>query len=77
MPKPKLEVGEMTVEEVAAQAEGVKQELFHLRFRNAMHQLDNPLLIRFRRRELARLLTALSEYRHGTRRLAGGEKKKN
>jgi large subunit ribosomal protein L29 len=76
MAKPEMEIGEMTPEEVAARAEELKKELFHLRFRNAMRQLDNPLTIRYRRKDLARMLTALSEYRHGIRRLAGGEKKK-
>ena len=76
MAKAKLEIGEMTEEEVKAKAEELRKEIFHLRFRNAMRQLDNPLTIRYQRRELARMLTALSEYRHGIRRLAGGEKKK-
>ena len=73
MARPKTEISEMTPAEVEARVEEVKKELFHLRFRNAMRQLENPLVIRYRRKDLARLLTALSEYRHGIRRLAGGE----
>ena len=38
-----------------------KEELFNLRFRNAMRQLDNPLKIREARREMARFLTVLRE----------------
>jgi len=39
----------------------LREELFNLRFRNSMKQLDNPLKIREGRREMARLLTVLHE----------------
>ena len=39
----------------------LREELFNLRFRNTMKQLDNPLKIRESRREMARLLTVLKE----------------
>ncbi|HET9233596.1 MAG TPA: 50S ribosomal protein L29, partial [Candidatus Eisenbacteria bacterium] len=48
-------------------------EIFNLRFRNAMRQLDNPLRIRFLRRDVARYTTALAEHRQGIRFLATGE----
>ena len=38
----------------------LREELFNLRFRNTMKQLDNPLKIRESRREMARLLTVLN-----------------
>ena len=50
-----------------------KRELFNLRFRNAMRQLDDPLTIRYTRRDLARCMSALSEHRKGIRKLAGGD----
>jgi large subunit ribosomal protein L29 len=52
---------EMTNEEIAQRVTDLREELFNLRFRNTMRQLDNPLKIRESRRELARLLTVLRE----------------
>jgi large subunit ribosomal protein L29 len=71
MPRPKVKVHEMTLLEVEQKVEEIKKELFNLRFRNAMRQLDNPLEIRYLRRDLARLETALTEHHKGIRRLAG------
>jgi large subunit ribosomal protein L29 len=50
---------EMTNEEITQRVSDLREELFNLRFRNSMRQLDNPLKIREGRRELARLLTVL------------------
>jgi large subunit ribosomal protein L29 len=52
---------EMTTEELTQRVTDLREELFNLRFRNSMRQLDNPLKIREGRRELARLLTVLRE----------------
>jgi large subunit ribosomal protein L29 len=52
---------EQTVEEIQTRISELREELFNLRFRNSMKQLDNPLKIREGRREMARLLTVLSE----------------
>ena len=52
---------EMTIEEITQRVTDLRGELFNLRFRNSMRQLDNPLKIREGRRELARLLTVLRE----------------
>jgi large subunit ribosomal protein L29 len=52
---------EQTVEEIRERVAELRQEIFNLRFRNSMKQLDNPLKIRGSRRELARLLTVLNE----------------
>ena len=71
MPREKLMVNDMTVVEVEQRIEEMKKELFNLRFRNAMRQLDNALEIRFMRRDLARLKTALSEHRLGIHPLPG------
>ena len=54
-------IREMTVEEIQARVAELREELFNLRFRNSMKQLDNPLKIREGRREMARLLTVLRE----------------
>jgi large subunit ribosomal protein L29 len=52
---------EMTPEELTQRVTDLREELFNLRFRNSMRQLDNPLKIREGRRELARVLTVLRE----------------
>ncbi len=71
MPRPKIIVQDMTEDEVEQKIADLKKELFSLRFRNAMRQLDNPLQIRFLRRDIARFATALSEHRKGIIPLAG------
>ena len=52
---------EMTPDEMRQRVTELREELFNLRFRNSMRQLDNPLKIRESRREMARLLTVLRE----------------
>jgi large subunit ribosomal protein L29 len=52
---------DMSVDEIQTRVTELREELFNLRFRNAMKQLDNPLKIRESRREMARLLTILNE----------------
>jgi large subunit ribosomal protein L29 len=52
---------EMTLDEIRQRVTELREELFNLRFRNSMRQLDNPLKIRESRREMARLLTVLRE----------------
>ena len=52
---------EMTLDEINQRVTDLREELFNLRFRNSMRQLDNPLKIRESRREMARLLTVLRE----------------
>jgi large subunit ribosomal protein L29 len=52
---------EMTPDDIRLRLNELREELFNLRFRNSMRQLDNPLKIRAGRREIARLLTVLRE----------------
>jgi len=52
---------EQTPDEIRGRIAELREELFNLRFRNSMKQLDNPLKIRESRREMARLLTVLQE----------------
>lgn len=72
MPRQKIIVQDMTPAEVRMKIDEIKAELFNLRFRNAMRQLDNSLEIRYIRRDLARYKTALAEHEQGIRKLAGG-----
>jgi large subunit ribosomal protein L29 len=57
---------DMTAEEITTRVAELREELFNLRFRNTMKQLDNPLKIRESRREMARLLTVLNEKERAT-----------
>jgi len=52
---------DMTVDDIQLRIAELREELFNLRFRNTMKQLDNPLKIRASRREMARLMTILSQ----------------
>ena len=52
---------DMSADEIRTRVAELREELFNLRFRNSMKQLDNPLKIRSGRREMSRLLTVLRE----------------
>jgi len=52
---------DMSVDEIQQRVTELREELFNLRFRNSMKQLDNQLKIREGRREMARLITVLRE----------------
>jgi large subunit ribosomal protein L29 len=58
-------IRDMTEDEIRERVIELRAELFNLRFRNSMKQLDNPLKIREGRRELARLITVLSQKERG------------
>jgi large subunit ribosomal protein L29 len=58
---------DMTDDELRERITTLRGELFNLRFRNSMKQLDNPLKIREGRRELARLNTVLNEKERAAR----------
>ena len=69
-------VRDLNEEEILAKINELTEEMFNLRFRNSMRQLQNPLSIREKRRDIARLRTILTEHRKGIRKLAGhGEAK--
>ena len=56
--------------EILAKIKELTEEMFNLRFRNSMRQLQNPLSIREKRRDIARLRTILTEHQKGIRKLA-------
>jgi len=64
-------IRDMTEEEIVAKIKALSEELFNLRFRNSMRQLQNPVSIREKRHDIARLHTILTEHRKGIRKLAG------
>lgn len=69
-------IRDLSVDEIEQKIRELHEEIFNLRFRNSMRQLQNPLLIRERKRDIARLRTVLAEHRQGIRTLSGpGEPK--
>ena len=60
-------IRDMTADEMRQRVADLREELFNLRFRNSMKQLDNPLKIRQSRREMARLRTVLEQKEPGAR----------
>ena len=62
---------ELTREELERTARDLREELFNLRFRVSTQKLDNPLRLRYLKRDLARVLTILREDELGRTRLPG------
>lgn len=54
-------LSDMGTDELSAHLEELRVELFNLRFRNRMRQLDNPLQIRHVRKQIARAMTLLGQ----------------
>src|SRR5438105_3453698 len=54
-----VELRELPDDELLARLEGLKEELFNLRFQSATGQLDNPMRIKQVRHDVARVLTTL------------------
>jgi large subunit ribosomal protein L29 len=55
------EARELTTEEIEGRIAELQEERFRLRFRSATQQLENPILLRNIRRDIARLKTVLRE----------------
>ena len=55
------EITEMTTSELNQKVESLKEELFNLRFRLATGQLDNPMVIKGVKRNIARVKTVIRE----------------
>lgn len=60
---------DMTRDELLQKREELRQELFNLRFKKGIRQLENPLNLRTLRRDLARIETILSEDNAGIRKI--------
>ncbi len=60
------DIRDLNTDEIAARIEQLREELFRLRFRSATMELENPMLLRTLKRDIARLSTILRE-----RELAG------
>jgi large subunit ribosomal protein L29 len=56
-------IRDLTRDELLQKREELQQELFNLRMRRSLRELDNPLKVRILRRDIARIETILSEDR--------------
>ena len=56
-----VELNKLSVEELNAKLKELKEELFTLRFQHAINQLDNPQKIVEVKKNIARVMTVLSE----------------
>ena len=52
---------EMTNEELMGKLKDLKQELFNLRFQNATGQLGNVMVVRYTKKDIAKVKTVLRE----------------
>ena len=52
---------ELSADELLVKEEGLREEMFNLRFQHATRQLDNTARLPQVKREIARVLTVLSE----------------
>lgn len=59
--------------ELAEALDRARDELFRLRLGNYTNQLENPLTLRAKRREVARIMTVMQERKSATASTAGKE----
>jgi large subunit ribosomal protein L29 len=64
------DIRKLTVQEVEQRLQEAREELWRLKFRSATEDLENPLLIRTRRKDVAKMECILQEHRTNIRRLA-------
>lgn len=60
--------------DLEAKVKELHVELFNLRFRNSMKQVEDPVKLRRVRREIARILTVINEDKQGIRSLGQAAK---
>ena len=59
------EIRDLSGQEIVDKIQDLKEELFNLRFQNAMNQLDNPMRIDAVKKDIAKLKTVLKEQELG------------
>lgn len=55
------ELKELAVEELQRKEQDLRRELFNLRFQQATGEIENPMRIRRIRKDIARVLTVITE----------------
>ncbi|MGD1076406.1 MAG: 50S ribosomal protein L29 [Thermodesulfovibrionales bacterium] len=56
---------ELSIEELRLKDQDLRRELFNLRFRLATGEVENPMRIRHVRKDIARVLTVMTQKRVG------------
>ncbi len=64
----KKEIRDLAVEELRHKETEMREEIFRLRMKRSASSLDNTMLIRNRRKELARIITFLRQKQGGETR---------
>ena len=59
------EIRDLSAQEIVDKIQDLKEELFNLRFQNAMNQLENPMRIAAVKKDIAKLKTVLKEQELG------------
>ena len=54
------EIKDLTVEELRKRSKQLREEMFELKMKHSLGQVSNPVEIRHKRRDLARVLTAMN-----------------
>jgi len=62
------DIATMSLDEVQRELEDLEEAYSNLRFQKATHQMDNPVKLRYMRRDIARLKTVVHEYELGIRK---------
>lgn len=65
------EIKQLPIEEIKIRLRDAKEEFANLHFQLSLRQLDNPLKVRYLRRDIARLKTVIREHELGLRRETG------
>jgi large subunit ribosomal protein L29 len=60
---------DLTTDELLQKREELMQEMFNLRLKKSVRELENPLKLRVLRRDIAKIETILSEDRTGIRKI--------
>jgi large subunit ribosomal protein L29 len=71
------QLNELNIEELEIKLQDNLDALQNLRFQKALQQLENPLRIKYLKREIAQIKTVIHEYNKGIRStVSPGENKK-
>ena len=65
----KEELKELSIDELKSRLIDVQKELEELKFQKALQQLENPLQLRYLRKEIAQIKTVLNEFELGIRQV--------
>lgn len=66
-------LSEMNSEELEVKLQEDLEALQNLRFQKSLQQLENPIQIKYLRREIAQIKTAINEYSKGIREIKGAQ----